>query len=77
MNSVVYDIQKLIVRLKQADISLDGLCYELDEHRWQEFTKYLQGLTRYQENDFSYMEDCLYMGLRVRKRSQSTSEGEA
>ena len=74
--SVIYDIQKLIVRLKQADISLEGLCYELDETRWQEFTKYLEGLVLYLDRDLSYMEGCTYMGLHVRKQSTSATAHE-
>lgn len=70
--SVAYDIQKMIARLKQADISLEHLCYELNEHEWADFTKYLQGLTRHQ--DTSYMVDCMHMGLHIRKRTTADIE---
>ena len=76
-NSIVYDIQKMVERLYRADIALDNLCYELDEHEWQKFTRYLEGLASYRESDTSYLEDCIYMGLHIRKRTTArTSAGE-
>lgn len=68
--SAEYDIPVLIDRLRRADISLEHLCYELNEHEWRRFTEYLKCFTRYENADLSYVEDCTYMGLHIRKRDQ-------
>ena len=69
--SIVYEIQKMVERLYRANIPFDDLCYELDEHKWQQFTHYLEGLASYRESNYSYLEDCIYMGLHIRKRTTS------
>jgi hypothetical protein len=73
--SVVYDIQKMVERLYRADISFDHLAYELDEHDWQKFTRYLEGLASWRESDTSYLEECIYMGLHIRKRTPANRQG--
>lgn len=66
--SAEYDIPVMIDRLRRADIPLDHLCYELNEEEWRRFTEYLKLSTRYRDADLSYIEDCSYMGMRIRKR---------
>lgn len=66
--SVAQDIPILIDRLRRADIPMDHLCYELDEHEWREFIKHIEKFQRYQDADLTYIDDATYMGLHIRKR---------
>lgn len=61
-------IPRMIDRLRRADIPLNNLCYELDEQKWQEFMRYLEGFAKFEGRDLSYCEDCYYMGMHIRKR---------
>ena len=71
-------IPRMIDRLRRADIPLDNLCYELYEADWNEFMRYLESFSRYAGNDLSYVEDCEYMGMRIRKRrADPTPAGDA
>jgi hypothetical protein len=59
----------MIDRLRRADIPLKHLCYEIDEHEWNTFLHYLQGFDRYRNADLSYIEECTFMGMHIRKRT--------
>lgn len=61
-------IPRMIDRLRRANIPLDNLCYELEELEWNEFMRYLEGFARYAGKDLSYVDECEYMGMRIRKR---------
>jgi len=53
---------------------MDHLCYELDEHEWREFIGDMERMT-YEQRDYSYTDEFIYMGLHVRKRTDK-SKGE-
>jgi hypothetical protein len=68
------DITIFVNRMQRANIPLDHVCYELDEHEWQLFCRELEALhVNYsrEERDYSYVENMRYMGIPVRKRTDN------
>lgn len=65
------DITIFVNRMQRADIPLDHVCYELDEHDWQKFCRELEAMHvnySHDERYYSYVESMRYMGISVRKR---------
>jgi len=76
---ITSDITILINRLQRANIPLDHLCYELDEHEWRLFCRELEALhVSYsnEERDYSYAENVRYMGMPVRKQATAKPSAE-
>ena len=72
--SIQRDITIMVDRLRRADIPMDRLCYQLNEWQWMEFTAYMQAVSKYHGADLSYIKDCTYMGLRIRKYTDLAAE---
>lgn len=73
--SVSHDIPVLVNRLKNADIPMDNLCYEINDTEWRELVKYLEEFVPNPGNvDLSYAEDIYYFGMHVRKRTTPNPE---
>jgi extradiol dioxygenase family protein len=78
--SIQGDITILIDRLKRANIPMEHLCYELDEHEWQTFCRELEAMHidyRDEDRDYSYVENMRFMGMPIRKRSAVNPEANA
>jgi len=76
--SIQADITILIDRLKRANIPMDHLCYELDEHEWGAFCRELEAMhVNYsnEDRDYSYVENMQFMGMPIRKRSTQQNKG--
>lgn len=57
----------LLRRMPQIDI--ERLSYELSEDEWMEFAKELHAGLYMNNQDLSYADHCMFMGIAVRKRA--------
>lgn len=74
--SISGDIIAMVERLKRADVSLDNLCYLLDEQEWHNLCQYLESVAYYHPRiDLSYASELQFYGIEVRKRvAERTSD---
>lgn len=78
--SIVTDIATMVDRLNRANIPSEHLCYMLDEHEWLSFTREIEEMhVSYASGnrDYSYIKEMRFMGMHVRQRTQSETEGDA
>jgi hypothetical protein len=67
---ICYEIAQMKRRLEKHQIPMDHLVYELNDLEWLEFESDVNS-HRYTQCDLTYVDDVIYMGMRVRKRKAS------
>ncbi len=66
--NVIRDIAVIVERLHLAEVPIDHLCYELDEDEWNDLAACMARTAPGLYRDLNYAEDCVCMGLHVRRR---------